>query len=48
VNVGDEHASTTEIVESQKRFYDLRAPDYLTGAPSDRLRAGSETGIPGE
>jgi len=46
VNVGDEHASTTEIVESQKRFYDLRAPDYLTGAPSDRLRAGSETGIP--
>ena len=30
-------------MESQKQFYDLRAPDYLTGAPSDRR--GSGTGI---
>lgn len=34
------------IIESQKRFYDLRAPDYLTGAPSDRRGTGCDTGIP--
>jgi SAM-dependent methyltransferase len=34
------------IIESQKRFYDLRAPDYLTGAPSDRKGTGRDTGVP--
>jgi SAM-dependent methyltransferase len=33
---------TFRVIESQKRFYDLRAPDYLTGAPSDRR--GRDTG----
>jgi SAM-dependent methyltransferase len=37
---------TLQVVESQKRFYDLRAPDYLTAAPSDRRAAGRDTGIP--
>jgi demethylmenaquinone methyltransferase/2-methoxy-6-polyprenyl-1,4-benzoquinol methylase len=36
---------TLRLIESQKRFYDLRAPDYLTGAPSDRRGAGRDTGI---
>lgn len=31
------------IVESQKRFYDLRAADYLTGAPSDRPGMSCDT-----
>jgi SAM-dependent methyltransferase len=34
---------TRDVVESQKRFYDLRAPDYLTGAPSDRKGRSSKT-----
>jgi demethylmenaquinone methyltransferase/2-methoxy-6-polyprenyl-1,4-benzoquinol methylase len=33
--------STDRALESQKRFYDLRAPDYLTAAPSDRRGAGA-------
>jgi hypothetical protein len=32
---GDGEA-TVRAIETQKRYYDLRAPDYLTGAPSDR------------
>jgi trans-aconitate methyltransferase len=42
---GDEEL-TLQVVESQKRFYDLRAPDYLTGAPSDRREAAHDRGIP--
>jgi demethylmenaquinone methyltransferase/2-methoxy-6-polyprenyl-1,4-benzoquinol methylase len=34
---------TREVIESQKRFYDLRAPDYLTGAPPDRKGRSSPT-----
>ena len=37
---------TLEVIESQKRFYDLRAPDYATGAPSDRSGTERDTGIP--
>jgi SAM-dependent methyltransferase len=33
--------STVRAIEEQKRFYDLRAPDYLTAAPSDRRVAGT-------
>src|SRR5947208_12965316 len=33
-------------MQSQKRFYDLRAPDYLAGAPSDRRGSPQTTGIP--
>jgi SAM-dependent methyltransferase len=33
-------------MEAQKRFYDLRAPDYLTGAPSDRTGSGRDSGVP--
>jgi SAM-dependent methyltransferase len=33
--------STIRAIEEQKRFYDLRAPDYLTAAPSDRRVAGT-------
>jgi SAM-dependent methyltransferase len=33
--------STDRALESQKRFYDLRAPDYLTAAPSDRQGEGT-------
>ena len=36
---------TLDVIESQKRFYDLRAPDYLTGAPSDRMGTDPDTGI---
>src|SRR3954447_7869501 len=32
--------STARAIEEQKRFYDLRAPDYLTAAPSDRRISG--------
>lgn len=42
---GDDDVAAT-VVESQKRFYDLRAPDYLTGAPSDRRGAEPDRGIP--
>jgi demethylmenaquinone methyltransferase/2-methoxy-6-polyprenyl-1,4-benzoquinol methylase len=28
--------ATVRAIEVQKRYYDVRAPDYLTGAPSDR------------
>lgn len=42
----DDADLTLEIVESQKRFYDLRAPDYLTGASSDRRGTNPDTGIP--
>jgi demethylmenaquinone methyltransferase/2-methoxy-6-polyprenyl-1,4-benzoquinol methylase len=31
-----EGESTLRAIEAQKRFYELRAPDYLTGAASDR------------
>jgi demethylmenaquinone methyltransferase/2-methoxy-6-polyprenyl-1,4-benzoquinol methylase len=34
-----------ELIESQERFYDLRAPDYLTGAPSDRKGSDPDSGI---
>jgi demethylmenaquinone methyltransferase/2-methoxy-6-polyprenyl-1,4-benzoquinol methylase len=34
---------TFAVVESQKRFYDLWAPDYLSGGPSDRK--GRDTGV---
>jgi SAM-dependent methyltransferase len=34
---------TRELIESQKRFYDLRAPDFLTGAPPDRKGRSSKT-----
>jgi demethylmenaquinone methyltransferase/2-methoxy-6-polyprenyl-1,4-benzoquinol methylase len=44
VDPGDA-GQTLDVVESQKRFYDLRAPDYLTGAPSDRIGADHDTGI---
>jgi SAM-dependent methyltransferase len=37
---------TARVVESQKRFYDLRAPDYLTGAPSDRRGTRPDRGVP--
>jgi SAM-dependent methyltransferase len=34
---------TFAVIDSQKRFYDLWAPHYLTGGPSDRK--GDDTGI---
>ena len=33
--------STRRAIEEQKLYYDLRAPDYLTAAPSDRKGSGS-------
>ena len=33
-------------IEEQKRFYDLRAPDYMTGASSDRRGIVPDTGLP--
>jgi demethylmenaquinone methyltransferase/2-methoxy-6-polyprenyl-1,4-benzoquinol methylase len=36
---GSEPAATTRALDEQRRFYDLRAPDYLTDAPTDRVQA---------
>lgn len=36
---------TVRAIEAQKRYYDLRAPDYLTGAPSDRRPATADHGL---
>jgi SAM-dependent methyltransferase len=46
VGVSRDDELTLQAVESQKRCYDVRAADYLTGAPSDRRSAGRDTGIP--
>jgi demethylmenaquinone methyltransferase/2-methoxy-6-polyprenyl-1,4-benzoquinol methylase len=45
MGVPDDDAATLRVMESQKRFYDLRAPDYLTGARSDRKRTGADSGV---
>lgn len=43
-----EQDATAAVIESQKRFYDLRAPDYLTGAASDRVGAKPDQGMPAD
>jgi SAM-dependent methyltransferase len=42
VSATDDDDLMLNIIESQKRFYDLRAPDYLTGAPPDRNGTGRD------
>jgi demethylmenaquinone methyltransferase/2-methoxy-6-polyprenyl-1,4-benzoquinol methylase len=42
---GGDGAATARAIEAQKRYYDLRAPDYLTGARSDRRLSTPERGL---
>jgi SAM-dependent methyltransferase len=37
---------TTRALDEQKRYYDLRAPDYISGAPSDRGSGEPDFGFP--
>jgi demethylmenaquinone methyltransferase/2-methoxy-6-polyprenyl-1,4-benzoquinol methylase len=47
--VNRRHEPTARAIDAQKRYYDLRAPDYLTGGPSDRGTGASVSTIsPGE
>jgi demethylmenaquinone methyltransferase/2-methoxy-6-polyprenyl-1,4-benzoquinol methylase len=43
--VNRRHEPTTRAIDAQKRYYDLRAPDYLTGVPADRGTGASESTI---
>jgi demethylmenaquinone methyltransferase/2-methoxy-6-polyprenyl-1,4-benzoquinol methylase len=37
---------TARALEEQQRYYDLRAPDYVSGAPSDRGDGAPDFGYP--
>jgi demethylmenaquinone methyltransferase/2-methoxy-6-polyprenyl-1,4-benzoquinol methylase len=40
--------SLVRAIDEQKHYYDLRAPDYVTGAPSDRGPAVPDLGFPAD